>query len=189
MGRYVPELNTIEFMNFYSLMLKEKDCHHFGVFHGKKMLAYGSLSPAFHPSGLQVVYFVREAFLMQNIGRFTLGAITRFAWLELDVDFVQAVVDKANIGSRRIVKSQGYEPLYALTALGQGESASNTQICYVYLNPRLKLKASVHSLRGVDLIGHFCFIPELQHLIDDEVVNEYFRWKFPIYQEDDLDLF
>lgn len=189
MGRIVPDLNTIEFMNFYSSLLNDKVAEHFGVFHGWKMLAYASFSPAFNSSGIQIVYFVRQEYLRQNIGTFILYNMTRLAWLERDIDFVQAVVDKVNIGSRKIVREQGYIPLYAITALGQGTMASETQICYVYLNPRLQMKATVYGIRPVDLIGHFCFIPGLEHLIYDQKVNDLFKWKYPIYEEEDLEIY
>ena len=188
MGIEVPDLNAVEFMNFYSSLLRDKEGRHFGVFHGYKMLAYASFGPAFDPSGVQIIYFVREEFLRQSIGTYTLVNMTHKAWLEQDVHFVQAVVDKANIGSRTIVRSQGYEALYALTALGQGTSASSTQICYIWINPKLKMKAAVHEMRAIDLIGHLCFTPGLDHLIHDEQVNELFRWRAPIYIEDDMEL-
>ena len=189
MGIEVPDLNAVDFMNFYSSLLRDKEGRHFGVFHGYKMLAYAYLGPAFDPSGVQIIYFVREEFLRQNIGTYTLGSMTRRAWLEQDVHFVQAVVDKANVGSRTIVRSQGYEALYALTELGQGTSASNTQICYIWINPKLRMLAAVHEMRAIDLIGHLCFTPGLEHLIHDEQVNELFRWRAPIYIEDELELF
>ena len=189
MGKIVPDLNTVEFMNFFSSLLADKEFEHFGVFHGWKMLAYASFSPAFQPSGVQVVYFVRQDFLRQNLGTFVIYNMTRMAWLDRDLDFVQAVIDKANIGSRKIVKSQGFQPLYALRALGQGTMATETQICYVHLNPRLEMKAAVHGMRPIDLIGHFCFIPGMDHLIHDGKVNEFFKWKYPVYEEDDLDIF
>ena len=186
-GKQVPELHTVDFMNFYTSLLNDQEREHFGVFHGWKMLAYASFSPAFDSSGIQIVYFVRQEYLRQNIGTFTLGKMTSKAWVDYDFHFVQAVVDKANIGSRRIVKAQGFEPLYAVKALGQGDQASTTQICYVYINPKLKMKASVYNKRAIDLIGHFCFLPDLEHLIYDEKVNRYFEWKYPIYVEDDID--
>ena len=187
MGIEVPDLNAVDFMNFYSSLLRDKEGRHFGVFHGYKMLAYAYLGPAFDPSGVQIIYFVREEFLRQNIGTYTLINMTHKAWLEQDVHFVQAVVDKANIGSRAIVRSQGYEAIYALTELGQGTSASNTQICYIWINPKLKMKAAIHEMRAIDLIGHLCFTPGLEHLIHDEQVNELFRWRAPIYQEEELE--
>jgi RimJ/RimL family protein N-acetyltransferase len=189
MGIEVPDLNIVDFMNFYSSLLRDKEVQHFGVFHGYKMLAYACFCPAFDLSGVQIIYFVREEFLRQNIGTYTLFNMTHKAWLEQDAHFVQAVIDKANIGSRAIVRSQGYEAIYALTALGQGTLASNTQICYIWINPKLRMKAASHEMRAIDLIGHFCFIPGLDHLIFDQKVNELFRWKAPIYKEDDLELF
>lgn len=189
MGRIVPNLNTVELMNFYASLLNDKEVEHFGVFHGWKMLAYASLGPAFNPSGSQIVYFVRQSHLRQNIGTFALGNLTRKIWLDKDLDFAQATIDKANLASRSVARSLGFEPLFALTALGQGTQASQTQIVYLFLNPRLKMTATAHDMRAVDLIGHFCFYPGLEHLIYDEKVNELFKWKFPIYQEDDLHLF
>jgi hypothetical protein len=189
MGMAVPDLNTVEFMNFFHSLLVDKDAEHFGVFHGWKMLAYASLGPAFNPAGLQLVYFVRQNYLRQNIGTFTVYSLTRKVWLEKDLDFAQATIDKANIGSRTIVKSQGYEPLFAMSSVGQGNKATETQICYLFLNPRIKMKAAVYKMRPIDLIGHFCFIPDLEHLITDEKVNSFFKWKYPVYTEDDLDLF
>ena len=51
------------------------------------------------------------------------------------------------------------------------------------------MKAAVHEMRAIDLIGHLCFTPGLDHLINDEQVNELFRWRAPIYIEDELELF
>mgnify|MGYP000630653160 FL=1 len=39
MGIELRELHLVDFMNFYSSMLADKDRQHFGVFHGYKMLA------------------------------------------------------------------------------------------------------------------------------------------------------
>ena len=189
MGKVIPELNTVEFLNFYTAILEDKEVEHFGIFHGWKMLAYASFGPAFDPSGVQIVYFVRQEYLRQNLGTFTMAKMTTMAWVDYDYHFVQAVIDKANVASRKVVKSQGFEPLYAVTSLGQGSKASQTQICYIFLNPKLKLRATVYNKRPIDLIGHLSFLPELDHLIHDEKVNDMFKWKFPIYQEDDLHLF
>ena len=68
MGIQLPDLNVIDFMNSYSAMLKDNKFEHFGVFHGYKMLGYASFCEAFDPAGIQIVYWVRESYLKQNIG-------------------------------------------------------------------------------------------------------------------------
>ena len=68
MGIVLPCLNLIDFMNHYSAMLKDDKYEHFGVFHGYKMLGYACYCEAFDSSGIQIVYWVREAYLKQNIG-------------------------------------------------------------------------------------------------------------------------
>jgi hypothetical protein len=103
MGRTVSELTTIDYLNFYSQLIKDEKVIHYGVFHGWKMLAYASYGPAFHPNGLQIVYFVRNEYLKQNIGTFTLGKMTTQAWLEHDVHFVQAVIDCKVTGVRTFI--------------------------------------------------------------------------------------
>ena len=62
-------------------------------------------------------------------------------------------------------------------------------VLHNWINPKLKMKAAVHEMRAIDLIGHLCFTPGLDHLINDEQVNELFRWRAPIYIEDELELF
>jgi hypothetical protein len=109
--------------------------------------------------------------------------------LDLDADFVQVTIDKANIGSRSVAKILGFQSLVAMTAVGPGNKASDTQITYIRLNSRLVFRGTAYNKRPLDLIGHFCFIPGLEHLIHDSIVNEFFEWKYPIYQEDDLHLF
>ena len=109
------------------------------------------------------------------------------AWIERDYHFSQMSIDKANFNSRRIAKKMGFEPLYAMSTVnGQGTMRTGTYIIYISLNPALVLKASIWEKRPVDLIGHPCMIDKFHHLIHDEVVNEHFRWKSPIYKEDDL---
>jgi hypothetical protein len=73
------------------------------------------------------------------------------------------------------------------TLNGQGTMRTGTYIIYISLNPSLKLKAAAWDKRAVDLIGHPCMNDKFHHLIHDEIVNEHFRWKSPIYMEDDLD--
>ena len=188
LGIELPKLNTIDFMNFYSRMINESDKEHFGVFHGYKMLAYACFCPAFDDSGIQIVYWVREAYLRQNIGTWTIGKMTSKSWVEYEYHFSQLVIDKANYASRRIAKAMGYFPLYAITVRGQGTKSSDSFIIYIHLNPSLRMKAAVYEKRPIDLIGHICFIEEFSHLIHDEKVNEFFKWKYPIYVEDDIDI-
>ena len=77
--------------------------------------------------------------------------------------------------------------MYAITTLeGQGTSKSGTYITYISLNPSLNMTAAAWDKRPIDLIGHPCMNEKFHHLIHDEILNEHFRWKFPTYQEDDL---
>ncbi len=187
MGIELPDLNVIDFMNQYSAMLKDDKHEHFGVFHGYKMLGYACFCQAFDPAGIQIVYWVRESYLKQNIGTWLIGNMKSKAWLELNYHFSQMTIDKANYASRRIAKKMGFEPLYAISTLnGQGTMRTGTYITYISMNPSLHMKASAWDKYPVDLIGHPCMIDEFQHLIHDEVVNEHFRWKQTIYKEDDL---
>ena len=187
MGIELPQLHLVDFMNFYSSMLVDKDRQHFGVFHGYKMLGYACICEAFDSSGIQIVYWVREAYLKQNIGTWLIGNMKSKAWVERDYHFSQMSIDKANFASRRIAKKMGFEPLYAMSTLnGQGTMRTGTYIIYISMNPALVLKASVWEKRPIDLIGHPCMIDKFHHLIHDEVINEHFRWKSPIYKEDDL---
>ena len=187
MGIVLPYLNLIDFMNHYSAMLKDDNYEHFGVFHGYKMLGYACYCKAFDPSGIQIVYWVREAYLKQNIGTWLIGNMKSKAWVERDYHFSQLAIDKANYASRRIAKKMGFEPLYAMSTLnGQGTMRTGTYIIYVSLNPSLHMKAAAWDKRAVDLIGHPCMMDKFHHLIHDEIVNEHYRWKSPLYREDDL---
>lgn len=185
-GIELPKLNTVEFMNFYTRMIKEVDREHFGVFHGYKLLAYASYGEGFDHSGVQIIYWVREDYLRQNIGIWTIGTMTSKSWVERDDHYTQLVIDKTNYASRRVAKIMGYFPLISVNYTGQGTKGSGTYITYIHLNPKLNIKAAVHNMRPIDLIGHLAFIEDFQHLIYDEKVNEYFRWKLPLYVEDDL---
>jgi hypothetical protein len=82
----------------------------------------------------------------------------------------------------------GFEAMYETTgAKGQGYKGGSTHITYLYINPALRLKASVWDKRAVDLIGHPCMIEKFHHLIYDEIINEHFKWHHPPYLEQDLD--
>ena len=189
MGIELPQLHLIDFMNFYSSMLVDKDRKHFGVFHGYKMLAYACFVEAFDPAGIQIIYWVREEFLKQNIGTWTVVNMTNKAWIEMDYHFVQMVIDKGNYpSSRQIARKMGFEAMYEdIGAKGQGYKGGNTYITYLYINPSLRLKASVWDKRAVDLIGHPCMIEKFHHLIYDEIINEHFKWQHPPYLENDLE--
>jgi hypothetical protein len=187
MGIELPNLNLIDFMNNYSDMLKSDKFEHFGVFHGYKMLGYACFSEAFDSSGIQIVYWVRDAFLKQNIGTWIIGNMKSKASVERNYHFSQMSIDKVNYSSRRVAKKMGYEPLYAMSTLnGQGTKRSGTYIIYISISPALQLKAAAWEKRPIDLIGHPCMIDKFHHLIHDEILNDHFRWKEPIYVEDDL---
>jgi len=189
MGIELPQLHLVDFMNFYSSMLVDKDRQHFGVFHGYKMLAYACFTEAFDPAGIQIIYFVREEFLKKNIGTWTIGNMTNKAWIEMDYHFVQMVIDKGNYASRQIARKMGFEAQYEVTGTkGQGNKGGSTHITYLYLNPALRLKAGVWDKRALDLIGHPCMIEKFHHLIHDEIINDHFKWKHSAYVEKDVDL-
>ena len=184
----LPQLHLIDFMNYYTAMLLDKKYQHFGVFHGYKMLAYACFTEAFDPAGIQIVYWVREEFLKQNIGTWTIGNMTRKAWTEMDYHFVQMVIDKGNYPSRQIARKQGFEAQYEIDGTkGQGNKGGSTYITYLFLNPSLRLKAAAWDKRAIDLIGHPCMFDKFHHLIHDEIVNEHFKWPFPPYVESDLE--
>ena len=187
MGIELPHLNAIDFMNYYTSMLKDDKFEHFGVFHGYKMLGYASFSKASNPAGVQITYWVRESYLKQNIGTWLIGSMRSKSWVEYDYHFVEMVIDKANYSSRRIAKKMGFEPLYAVSQIdGQGLKKSGTYIIYIATSPILQMNAGIWNKRAIDLIGHPCMNEKFRHLKDDDILNEHFRWKFPIYQEDDL---
>ena len=188
MGIELPNLNAIEFMNYYTAMLKNDKYEHFGVFHGYKMLGYACFTNAFDPAGIQIIYWVRESYLKQNIGTWLIGNMRTKSWVEYGYHFAEMTIDKANYASRRIAKKMGFEPLYAVSQLnGQGTKKSGTYIIYVATSPILQMTAGISDRRAIDLIGHPCIDEKFHHLKDDEILNEHFRWKFPIYQEDDID--
>ena len=188
MGIELPQLHLIDFMNCYTEMLLDKDRKHFGVFHGYKMLAYACFTESFDPAGIQIIYWVREEFLKQNIGTWTIGNMTSKAWVEMDYHFVQMIIDKGNYPSRQIARKMGFEAMYETTgAQGQGSKGGSTHISYLYLNPSLRLAAAAWDKRAIDLIGHPCMIDKFHHLIHDEVVNEHFKWPFLPYTESDLE--
>lgn len=187
MGIKLPTLNVIEFMNYYTSMLKDEKLEHFGVFHGYKMLGYACFSEAFNPAGIQIVYWVRESYLKQNIGTWLIGSMKSKSWVERNHHFSQLSIDKSNFASRRIAKKMGYEPLYAMSTLdGQGRLRTGTYIIYISISPALYMTAAAWEKRALDLIDHPCMIDKFHHLIHDEILNEHFRWKNPIYKEDDL---
>lgn len=187
MGIELPSLNPIDFMNAYSAILRDDKYEHFGVFHGYKMLGYACFSEAFNPAGIQLVYWVREAYLQQNIGTWIIGTLKSKAWVERNYHFSQMSIDKANYSSRRVAKKMGFTPLYAMSTLnGEGTMRTGTYIVYISISPALQLKAAAWEKRPIDLIGHPCMIDKFHHLIHDETLNDHFRWKEPIYIEDDL---
>ena len=188
MGIELPDLHLIDFMNFYSSMLADKEVQHFGVFHGYKMLAYTCFADGFNPAGIQIVYWVREEFLKQNIGTWTISNMVNKAWVEMDCHFVEMIIDKTNYPSRQISRKMGFEAVFETTGVkGQGRKGSGTYITYLFLNPALRLKASVWDKRAIDLIGHPCMIEKFHHLIYDEIINEHFKWQHPPYLENDLE--
>jgi len=82
----------------------------------------------------------------------------------------------------------GFEAMYEDTgAKGQGYKGGCTYITYLYINPSLRLKASVWDKKALDLIGHPCMIEKFHHLIYDEIINEHFKWQHPPYLENDLE--
>jgi hypothetical protein len=188
-GPVIADSAPIEYLNTYSHMLRNEPDKHYGLFFKRRMLAFGSFVPAFLPSGLQVIGLVRQSEMGRNLGTYMLHEMMSTALVTFDADFIQVTIDKANIGSRSVAKKLGFVPLFAITAVGPGNMASGTQITYVKLNSRLTLMASTHEMRPIDLLGHLCFIPNLEHLVHDPIVNRHFQWKLPIYQEDDLEMF
>jgi hypothetical protein len=188
LGYEFDGLNIFDFQRQYLRMISDTNIEHFGVFHGYKMLAYACFCEGYNPAGKQIVYWVREKYLQQNIGTWTIGRMTNKSWVERDEHYTQLIIDKGNFASRRIAKKLNYFPLYAMSTLNaQGTMKTGTYICYIHLNPSLSMKAAAWDRRALDLVGHPCMMDNLHHLIHDEAVSKYFIWPDPLYVEDDID--
>jgi hypothetical protein len=188
LGIAPPKQNAVDYMNDFMRMLREPDVQHFGVFHGYKMLAYACYCPASSADGIQIVYWVRQEYLHQNIGTWTIGNMTSRSWIQEDFHYSQLIIDKENYSSRRVAKKLNYFPIASIESSNQqGNRQSGTYIAYLHLNPKLNMKSAVLGTRPIDLIGHLGFIEGLEHLFNDPIVNEFHRWKSPLLIEDDVD--
>jgi hypothetical protein len=86
------------------------------------------------------------------------------------------VIDETNRASRRMAEKVGYVHIESVTSYTQGKRGSGVLCCYMCFIGEIVGFVELYGKRAIDLIGHLAYEIQFRYLINNDNVNEAFKW-------------
>jgi hypothetical protein len=176
MGIIIKDLHSLDYWQLFSGLLATQGLDNFGLFEGRTLVSHGVVTDSFFsPFGVQLIGWTRTGYQNQQIGLSGLIQLTHRK-LGQGFRFVELVIDKENAASRRVAEKAGYKLISEVPALGQGRRQSGTYCLYMIFSNQVKLVSTLYNKDPLDLLDHPGVDPAYRHLLENEELNEYFKW-------------
>lgn len=176
MGIIIKDLWSLDYWQLFSGLMGNKELDNFGLFEGRVLLSHGMVTKSFFsPFGVQVIGWTRAGYQNQHVGLSGLIKLTQRK-LGQGFRFVELIIDKENLASRKVAERAGYKLVAEIPALGQGRRQSGSYCLYMTFTNQLKLVSSLYNRDPLDLLEHPGVDPAYRHHLENEELNEYFKW-------------
>lgn len=179
-GAIFKDIRPIEYLNFYTGMLKTPSADHFGLFDGGTLLGHVSYHLGFSNLGAELMGWTRKDYQNHGVGEIGLVAASRRAFGAKGFNFVQLAINEKNLPSRKVAEKVGFFPALKIP---YDSSSFDSMVIYLKLSPRTLRLAGQFRRRPLDVMAcPATAIGSTQYLNSDRVM-EFYEWPFPLYAE------
>jgi hypothetical protein len=105
-----------------------------------------------------------------------LKRLTSHAFYKEYFRFVELVIYETNKASRRVAEKVGYVHIEGVASYTQGKRGSGVLCRYMCFIGEIVALVELYGKRAIDLIDHLAYEIQFRYLINNENVNEAFKW-------------
>lgn len=180
-GSIFQNVSVLDYVSIYMSMMKSQEVDHFGLFHGKTLLAHAQYEFGLGPHGTELIGWTRKEFQNQRIGELGLATATQYAFNGKNFNYVELKIDSKNLPSRRVAEKVGFKPFMKIKYEPGAEASA---VYYLMFNPRIIRLANQYRKRPIDIINSPASKPPHQHFLKSSKVSEFYEWPFNDFDED-----
>jgi len=180
-GHIFKNISVLDYMLFFSEMLKDKGAEGYGLFHRNTLLGFSEFSFGFSPFGTELIGWVRNGYQNLGLGELGLNTAAVVAFEGKKFNYVQLKIDSSNGPSRRLAEKAGFKPCFRATYSAGSEA---TYIYYLKINPKVEALANRYGRRALDIINSPASSPGLNFYLKSSSVAEFYEWPFADFDED-----
>jgi len=179
-GHIFKNITVLEYMNYFSELLKESGSEGYGLFHRNTLLGFIGFDFGFSKSGVSLIGWARNGYHNLGLGELGLNTACQVAFEAKKFNYVELTIDSKNEPSRRVAEKSGFKP-YLKFKFRVG--SEETYIYYVKINPRVEKLAKTYRKRPIDIINSPASYDSLHHFLRQPQISEFYDWPFDEFNE------
>lgn len=179
-GSLFKDIRPLEYVDFYTGMLKTPSSDHFGLFDRGTLLGHVSYYLGFSDFGTELMGWTRKDYQSHGVGEIGLRAATERAFRVKGFNFVQLVINEKNLPSRKVAERVGFSPVLKIP---YDSSSSDSMVLYLKLSPRVLRLARQFGRRPLDVMACPASALGLTQYLNSDRVMEFYEWPFAPFEE------
>jgi RimJ/RimL family protein N-acetyltransferase len=153
-GQYMETYNVIDHWNLFSTILHCGEYDSYGLFEGKTLIGFATMSHSVRSFGCQIVYWIRNGYHGMGLGKLFMYNLLRDSLGRKGFKFAELIIDLENIPSVKIAESLG---LYRIDEWedfenGQGSRRSGRYRLYMAIDHLIELEAQAAGVEPIDVL-------------------------------------
>ena len=180
-GALFKDIRPLEYLDFYTGMLKSPSSDHFGLFDRGTLLGHVSYYLGFSDFGTELMGWTRKDYQSHGVGEIGLRAATERAFGVKGFNFVQLAINEKNLPSRKVEEKVGFIPVLKIP---YDSSSSDSLVLYLKLSPRTLRLARQFGRRPLDVMACPASALGLTQYLNSDRVMEFYEWPFDNFIED-----
>lgn len=179
-GPILKDIHPLEYLDFYTGLLKSTSADHFGLFDAGTLLGHVSYHLGFSSLGTELMGWTRKDYQNKGVGELGLALATDRAFGPKKFNFVQLSINEKNAASRKVAEKLGFTPVLKLP---YSDQESDCFILYLKLSPRVMRLAGSYARRPLDLMACPATMNGMTQYLSSDRVIQFYEWPFPIFVE------
>jgi hypothetical protein len=179
-GNIFRDIRPLEYLDFYTGMLKSTSADHFGLFDGGTLLGHVSYQLGYSDFGTELMGWTRRDYQNLGAGEIGLVAASERAFNVKGFNFIQLAINEKNIPSRKVAEKVGFLPVLKLP---YDTTSSDCMILYLKLSPRTIRLSHQYGRRPLDIMACPATSMGMTHFLRSDRVIQFYEWPFPLLVE------
>ena len=179
-GTIFKDIQPLEYLDFYTRMLKSTSADHFGLFDRGTLLGHVTYQLGYSNFGTELMGWTRKDYQNHGVGEIGLLAASERAFGVKGFNFVQLAINEKNLPSRKVAEKVGFFPVLKLP---YDSSSTDSFILYLNLSPRTIRLARQYGRRPLDVMVCHASAMGMTHFLNSDSVIQFYEWPFPPFVE------
>ena len=179
-GALFKDIHPLEYLDFYTGLLRSQSTDHFGLFHGPTLLGHVSYNLGFSPYGTELMGWTRKDYQNLGMGEIGLMNASERAFSTKGFNFVQLAISEKNLPSRKVAEKVGFKPVLKIP---YDDSGPESMILYLKISPRVLKLARQYGRRPIDVMACPASSMGMTHFLGSDRVIQFYEWPFPAFVE------